>query len=264
VVNLSLGSIVGSPEELKEIENQIADLRFRRNINVVASAGNGGGGVEVPARYPGAIAVGASAADGSVCALSARGEELDLFAPGCGLAGADQSGANASFSGTSFAAPMVSATLAALRGYKSINAEDAERAVLGSGRSLEGKPTLDVETALRNAGIGVFPSEVPMTTPPAPTPQLNPIASGFVDLPTPRGSAVFSRKRRRLCLRILNTPQAASWFATVAGRHIESRRKSLCQKVRSAPGSVRVQFVSLVGTEDGASKATRLRVKRKP
>ena len=65
------------------VQNKIDELGAR-GISVVAAAGNDGGGVQWPARYGPAFAVGASDANGGFCDSASRGSALDLSALGCG------------------------------------------------------------------------------------------------------------------------------------------------------------------------------------
>ncbi|MFG1990550.1 type VII secretion-associated serine protease mycosin [Actinoplanes sp. NPDC048988] len=91
----------------------------RAGVVVVAAAGNNarqGNPDPFPAKYPGVIGVGAVGADGTVADYSQHGEYVDLVAIGNGVTGADAGGTgHTSQSGTSFAAPFVSATAALIK-----------------------------------------------------------------------------------------------------------------------------------------------------
>ncbi|HLE83922.1 MAG TPA: S8 family serine peptidase, partial [Thermoanaerobaculia bacterium] len=81
VINLSLGG----PEPFEPMRQAIDDA-VRAGVVVVAAAGNEGGDdppadVIFPARYEGAIAVGATAFDGGRASYSNTGPGLDLMAP---------------------------------------------------------------------------------------------------------------------------------------------------------------------------------------
>ena len=66
VVNLSLSGLDHATEsELNWLENRIVALRALRSVNVVAGAGNTGGAIGYPARFPLVIAAGASDATGA-------------------------------------------------------------------------------------------------------------------------------------------------------------------------------------------------------
>jgi subtilisin family serine protease len=87
---------------------------------IVAAAGNGGlegNPPEYPASYPHVLSVGATDQNGAVAPFSTLSPTLDVSAPGVGVMGAvpltrDPSGYLPSLSGTSFAAPLVSAAAA--------------------------------------------------------------------------------------------------------------------------------------------------------
>lgn len=82
---------------------------------VVASTGNQSGAVAFPASMPGVIAVAASNADGTLASYANRGPEVTLAAPGSGIFTTLLGGGyGSSGNGTSFSAPMVSATIANL------------------------------------------------------------------------------------------------------------------------------------------------------
>ncbi|WP_373873269.1 type VII secretion-associated serine protease mycosin [Actinoplanes derwentensis] len=119
VVNLSLGGSGSSPALAAAI-----DYAFARDVVVVACTGNSTGtsttqttkvGVWYPAREPGVIAVGGLQRDGEeLWTGSIRGKETVVTAPATELVGA-RPGGYWRVQGTSFAAPMVSATAALIR-----------------------------------------------------------------------------------------------------------------------------------------------------
>jgi Subtilase family len=84
-----------------------------RGVIVVAAAGNSACDQPVPpASLPGVIAVGSAEADDSVSSFSNRGTWVDLIAPGRNVLSIVKSGAPRTFTGTSFASPLVAATAA--------------------------------------------------------------------------------------------------------------------------------------------------------
>ncbi len=111
VINLSLGDDTGS----RLLEDLVAWL-LGRGITVVASSGNTGDGrAHYPSDYPGVISVGsASLIAGSLLRspFSSFGPGLDLLAPGGGILTTDLNGQWTTVSGTSMAAPFVSAAAA--------------------------------------------------------------------------------------------------------------------------------------------------------
>jgi subtilisin family serine protease len=83
-------------------------------VIIVAAAGNDGPRARplYPAAYPGVIGVTAVHPDGAAWRGAARGEQVDVAATGVNLVLAGPDGGVATFTGTSFAAPIVSAILA--------------------------------------------------------------------------------------------------------------------------------------------------------
>lgn len=112
IINLSAGTRGDSPV----LEEAVA-YALERGVLLVASAGNDGlAGVSYPAGYDGVTAVGGVDADGRHLYFSNTGSTVDLSAPGIGIAlSPDDNGEDHSFSGTSAAAPFVTAAAAILK-----------------------------------------------------------------------------------------------------------------------------------------------------
>jgi subtilisin family serine protease len=237
VINLSLGDVDASAAELAELEDRINDYRRHRNYNIVAAAGNRAGKVDVPARFPAALAVAATDGAG-LCAFSARGPEVDLLAPGCALTGADQHGRSVNFSGTSFAAPMVSAVLAALRSQRHLTADAAERELLAASRNSSGGPVLDVEPLLDSLGLR------PLAGTPIPdagaTSRDQSSPSDFILYPRPQIVVRFADHRRALSIKVLNRPRGAA-IEVLVGRSSSVRGRTF-QVARGR--RARVRFIS--------------------
>ena len=115
VINLSLGGS-GSSAALAAA----LDYAFAKDVVVIACTGNTSAssstGVWYPAREPGVIAVGGMERDGNTLwSGSITGKETVVTAPATQLVGANTGGDYWKVQGTSFAAPMVSATAALIR-----------------------------------------------------------------------------------------------------------------------------------------------------
>ena len=112
VINISL---VGPPNLL--IERSIAALTAR-GIIIVAAVGNDGPAAPplYPASYDRVVAVTAVDSRDRVLVEAGRARHVDFAAPGADMAAALQKGGYAAVRGTSFAAPLVAARLAANRG----------------------------------------------------------------------------------------------------------------------------------------------------
>ncbi len=104
-----------------------------KNVVVVAAVGNDGPAAPpaYPASYPGVIAV--TGVDGRNRALIEAGRALDLdyAAPGADIAGTDARGRSVKLRGTSFAAPLAAARIAAAVGGNWQQAVDKETVDLG-------------------------------------------------------------------------------------------------------------------------------------
>ncbi|GIH12425.1 type VII secretion-associated serine protease mycosin [Rugosimonospora africana] len=102
------------------LRSAVADA-LAHDVVVVAAAGNGhsrGSGpdrVPYPAGYPGVLGVGAVGPDGQRLSESPIGPFVDVVAPGGSVVAAGEGKSLASYNGTSFATPFVSATAALIR-----------------------------------------------------------------------------------------------------------------------------------------------------
>lgn len=109
VINLSLA---GPPNDV--LEATLAQLATQRGITIVAAAGNGGPRAEpaYPAAYDNVIAVTAVDSSGTAYRRAGRGPHVDLAAPGVEVWTAASINGARWKTGTSFAAPFVTAAAA--------------------------------------------------------------------------------------------------------------------------------------------------------
>lgn len=107
VINMSLSG----PENLL-LQRAVARLADRGTTIVAAAGTPSGAGSGYPARYDGVFAVAAVDQSLKASRLSARGDHIALSAPGIGIPVAALGGSSRLASGTSFAAPFVSAAVA--------------------------------------------------------------------------------------------------------------------------------------------------------
>jgi len=112
IVNLSFGTDRQASEQLARAIRTLD----RHGILLVGAAGNDGraGSVDTPGVYPEVVAVAASNRRDRLARFSSRGPEVDLVAPGTGLFSLLPGGAFGYMSGTSMAAPHVTAAAALL------------------------------------------------------------------------------------------------------------------------------------------------------
>ena len=113
VVNLSLGS-----PRRDDVLARAVQYALDRGVPVVAAAGNealDGDPVNYPAALPGVIAVGAVDSSRVRASFSSTGAHLAVAAPGVGVLSTVRGGGYGTMSGTSMAAPFVSAGVALLR-----------------------------------------------------------------------------------------------------------------------------------------------------
>ena len=163
VVNISETGM-STPEERSMIARVVAFAR-ERGASVVVGAGNGAGVPEFPADVPGVLAVAAwGPSAGGLCPFSAMVPGI-LAAQGCGVDAASAAGGLMSINGTSFAAPQVSALLAALRAYRpDLDAAGAEALVTSSARSIGPFSAADAQATFRAAGLAALIAPSPLAT----------------------------------------------------------------------------------------------------
>ncbi|MED2008232.1 MULTISPECIES: S8 family peptidase [Brevibacillus] len=107
IVNMSFGM-----GQYSEALARMVKKASKRGIVMVASAGNNGGEVEYPARYPGVIGVGAIDRNGNLANFSARGKGMNMKAPGVEILSTWPGDSFRTLNGTSMAAPHVTGMLA--------------------------------------------------------------------------------------------------------------------------------------------------------
>jgi Subtilase family len=216
------------------VQSKIDQLRAR-GISVVAAAGNDGAGVQWPARYPSAFAIGASNSDGNFCDSSSRGPGLDLSALGCGDDSALwDTGAAATIDGTSTSAGLVAGVISALRAYKpELTPDGAEQLLVGAAA---GGNIIDVAAAFRAAGLGAMVDAY--KPPPAVTPPRPPIINvgtvcpdGRVLCQAPR-LAMTKRNRGKITITVTSVPPGAFLQARVSRRWHNSTTSSVTLRVR--------------------------------
>lgn len=110
VINLSLGS-PGKRGPDPIIEDAIK-YAIKNGLTVIAAAGNDSGFVNYPAAQDGVIAVSALDENNKMASFSSRGPEISIAAPGTNILSLKVGGGTTELSGTSMAAPHVSAVFA--------------------------------------------------------------------------------------------------------------------------------------------------------
>jgi hypothetical protein len=153
---LALGhSAADTTVDGQAVQAKIEQLRAN-GISVVAAAGNDGGGVQWPARYGSAFAVGASDGNGNFCGSSSRGPELEVSALGCGDDSAVwDTGVPATIDGTSTSAGLVAGALTALRSYQpELTPDQAEQLLTSTASGVGAAKVVDVAATFRAAGLG--------------------------------------------------------------------------------------------------------------
>jgi hypothetical protein len=246
-VNLSLGGVGPTEEQVERLEDVIGFVRSE-GISVVAATGNGGGAVEHPAAIPAAVSVGAGSEHDGLCAFSARGPGVDLVAPGCGLDAALADGQPARASGTSDAAAVVSAILTALRSHRpDLSPTQAEAVLARTARSSPEGRHLDAEAAFRAAGLDdvVDAGNARVPRPPeSPVPATSHPAAGQPGSAAPPRPRLRSLRRRRgrLVAHVSNRPAGALLSAVVrySTRRGEFRVRELAFESRRDLITVRV------------------------
>lgn len=155
VINLSV--VFEQPTELlrERIQNALD-----RGVAVVAAAGNGAGSVDFPANIPGVIAVAATDREGALYSTSNRGPEVSIAAPGTTIFTTRRDGGYTSVSGTSYAAPMVSAAIAALMSINdSLSVTTLKSLLQAAATPVAGQPFGQLNAAL--AAVHLLPAMTP-------------------------------------------------------------------------------------------------------
>jgi hypothetical protein len=159
VINLSIGAqATPTKDDLLFVEDTVEVAR-NHGLNVVAAAGNDGDKMSYPAAFAPVLSVGAGDAGSGGSAVScgfSGGNDLDITAPGCDSlnGGIDEAfeddGAPAVGFGTSQAASLVSAVIAAMRAYSpAISAAEAELCLTSTERGGD----LNVTAAFEVCGL---------------------------------------------------------------------------------------------------------------
>jgi hypothetical protein len=257
VIVIAIGGQEISPDEAAELEHHIDQARDLYDMNVVAAAGNSTGRPDFPARFTSSFAVAGLTAKRTPCDFSARGPEVDIGAPGCGLAQSGWNGSPWSSDGTSFAAPIVAGSLAALRSYTpALNARDAEALLIRSAVRAE-VPAIDAAAALRAAGIVIEHREIApavhsdtssppvVEAPPAMVPRAPSRASVWRPVLTARHSG------KRVRIRASNRPAGAILELRLARTVVRRRRSVIVLRTKSR--RARGRFVTEWGTSGYAT-----------
>jgi subtilisin family serine protease len=117
IISMSLGAAVEPPVAL----HQAIQQAVAAGIFIFAAAGNDGGCVNWPARYPEVIAVAAIDQSGQIAGFSSRGEAVAVGAPGVGIYSTYLNNGYALLSGTSQATPFVAGIGALLLAWQRAN-----------------------------------------------------------------------------------------------------------------------------------------------
>jgi membrane-anchored mycosin MYCP len=171
VINLSIATTSDNPALRSAVQ-----AALDADIVVVAAAGNQhdrGDPVPYPASYPGVIGVGAIGPDGTRLAMSQVGSYVDIVAPGDQIVAAAAGGGHASFKGTSFATPFVSATAALIRArWPALNRTEVQRRLLATADPAAGaRPSTDYGFGVLNPMRALTEVVPPPGAADAPTPE---------------------------------------------------------------------------------------------
>lgn len=158
VINLSVAGIAMTVIERNQLRTRIQQARAT-GLNVIAAGGNSGmDNPAFPAAFPEVFGVAATDENGLLAPFSNRGGELDIATFGTDVCLTTASGHRIGVgTGTSYAAPVVSAALNALRSYKpELTPDAAEQALISSARIVNGVRVLDVARTFIDQGLGAL------------------------------------------------------------------------------------------------------------
>lgn len=133
VVNMSLGGRVGI-DALKAA----IDAAYKAGVVIVCAAGNDGGSVNYPAKYPGAIAVSASDWSDKIASFSSRGPEIAFISPGVNIYSTYKGNTYKTLSGTSMASPHVAGLAALVVSMGITNPDEVKQALIKAAVKLPG------------------------------------------------------------------------------------------------------------------------------
>ncbi len=147
IINLSLTVDAQTQTVATAIDQALA-----AGVVVVAAAGNSSAGVQFPGNHPGVLAVAGSGMAGELDPVSSRGQQVTVAAPGIGLVSTQLGGGTGvAGSGTSFAAPLVSAAAAQMLALDvRLSSQSIKTILAQSSKPLAGQAfgILDVNAAL--------------------------------------------------------------------------------------------------------------------
>jgi serine protease len=152
IVNMSLG---GTVEKCPVFMQEAIDNALKAGFTLVAAAGNDSrdSSSTSPANCQGVIAVGALSRDGYLASFTNFGRQLSIMAQGENIAGmCKQSDAACNGAGTSFAAPLVAASLAVIKQQTGVDDATLKLAMTLTARS----DTLDPQCDTGICGEGLL------------------------------------------------------------------------------------------------------------
>jgi hypothetical protein len=238
-----------TPDETEALNGTVAAARSH-GLNVVVAAGNNDGRPPgVPASIPGAFSVAASnTGTGDRCPFSATG--ASLLAPGCSLDGADPATGQTTTAdqGTSQAAALVAAGVAALRTWRpDLTPDEVDRLLRETATSSAEGGRLDLAAAFTAAGLGslipsaIVPSPTPTPQPPSPPPP----PKRKKRLPSPKLSVRTQGHgaKRTITVRMSNRPRGASATVRVYANARGGRLKRAATRTRRS-SAVRIRVRS--------------------
>jgi subtilisin family serine protease len=117
IINMSLGSPSQPPQSFHDVIKEAID----KGIFIVAAAGNDGGSVNYPAKYPDVIAIGAINEQGDLTNFTSRGDEISVIAPGDNIYSTWLGNSYAILRGTSQASPFVAGLCALILAKNRLN-----------------------------------------------------------------------------------------------------------------------------------------------
>jgi type VII secretion-associated serine protease mycosin len=187
VISMSLGTT-----DTADLDRALGRA-IKANVILVAATGNRPEEVFVqyPARYPGVVAVGATARNGNLASVTVTGKEMVLVAPGADITSTSNTGAYMDGDGTSASAAIVAGAAALVRAkYPNLSATEVVHRLTATATD-KGAPGRDSDYGFGELNlVAALTADVPPATAQPSAATTAPVTATSAEAAPPAGSAV--------------------------------------------------------------------------